>query len=289
MKLTCVTATFNAIAAGRREQLIRCVNSVAQLKTEHEHLIYDGASTDGTVELLRELEKSTPGLKVVSEKDAGIYNALNKGVRDARGEWFYVLGCDDYIVHPNIMEQTILDNGTDVDMSVSAVERDNGTVMFSGPESMRYFFFCNCHSHQGILLKTKWVRFFGGFDEGNPISADYDLLMKVHKSGLNVRYTYVPFTMYSVGGLSCDGARNELYDIPLLCRHLNLTHEQAANRRTASLPLRKLLPYVFHKDLIMKGSARFMFRNRVRYVVKSVLISIPFAKRAMKVLFNRHL
>ena len=44
MKLTCVTATFNVIAAGNRDKLIRCVESVAKLKTAHEHLIYDGAS-----------------------------------------------------------------------------------------------------------------------------------------------------------------------------------------------------------------------------------------------------
>ena len=53
MKLTCVTATFNCIKAGNRERLVRCIESVAKLKTEHEHLIYDGASTDGTVELFR--------------------------------------------------------------------------------------------------------------------------------------------------------------------------------------------------------------------------------------------
>ena len=78
MKLTCVTATFNCIKAGNRERLIRCVESVAKLKIEHEHLIYDGASTDGTVDLLRELESITPRLKIVSEPDAGIYDALNK-------------------------------------------------------------------------------------------------------------------------------------------------------------------------------------------------------------------
>ena len=76
MKLTCVTAVFNAIKSGNRESLIRCVESVAKLKTEHEHLIYDGASTDGTVALLRELEAKTPGVRVVSE-------------------WVYVLGADE--------------------------------------------------------------------------------------------------------------------------------------------------------------------------------------------------
>ena len=97
MKLTCVTATFNCIKAGNRERLIRCIESVAKLKTEHEHLIYDGASADGTAELLHELEVKTLGLKVISEPDTGIYNAINKGVRDAKGEWFYVLGADDYV------------------------------------------------------------------------------------------------------------------------------------------------------------------------------------------------
>lgn len=64
MKLTCVTATFNCIKSGNLDRLIRCVESVAKLKTEHEHLIYDGASTDGTVKLLRELESKTPGFSL---------------------------------------------------------------------------------------------------------------------------------------------------------------------------------------------------------------------------------
>ena len=66
-------------------------------------------STDGTVELLRELEAKTPGLRVVSEPDTGLYNALNKGVRDAQGEWFYVLGCDDYIIHPQLLDEIIVE------------------------------------------------------------------------------------------------------------------------------------------------------------------------------------
>ena len=44
MKLTCVTATFNCIKAGIRDKLIRCVESVAKLKTAHEHLVYDGVA-----------------------------------------------------------------------------------------------------------------------------------------------------------------------------------------------------------------------------------------------------
>ena len=109
MNLTCVTAVYNAIASGNRERLIRCVESVSKLKIEHEHLIYDGASTDGTVELLRGLKQRNDRLSVVSELDKGIYNALNKGVRAANGTWVLILGCDDYLDKPEVLDQLLLD------------------------------------------------------------------------------------------------------------------------------------------------------------------------------------
>lgn len=264
MKLTCVTAVFNAVKSGNRERLIRCVKSVAALKTEHEHLIYDGASIDGTVELLRELEKKTLGLKVVSEPDEGVYDALNKGVRDARGEWLYVLGCDDYLVHPDVMDATIEANDDGVDMSVSTVERDNGTRYFTSPECMRSFFLVNCYSHQGVLLRAKWARAFGGFAKDNPISADYDMLLKAHRAALNIRYIFEPFACYAIGGLSANQTKNEKYDIPVFCRHLQLTPEQAANRWTKSFPIRKMLPFIFHKDLMLRTASRHMVCWRAR-------------------------
>ena len=170
VKLTVVTAVRNAIAAGNRDALVRCVESVALLKTMHEHLIYDGASTDGTIDLLHELETKTPGLKVVSEQDTGIYNALNKGVRDATGDWFYVLGCDDYICHPAVLDRLVaeVERSNHVEAIVSTVRRQTSSSeedWFTDTSQLDQIFTDPCVCHQGELLRTSIVRDLGGFDE----------------------------------------------------------------------------------------------------------------------------
>lgn len=266
MKLTCVTATSNCFKAGNRERLIRCVESVAKLKTEHEHLIYDGASTDGTIDLLRELEAKTPGVKVVSEPDTGIYNALNKGVRDAKGEWFYVLGADDYILHPDIMDKVIASFG-DYEIVHSPVDVGNGK-RHGRLERFRYFFLCNCIAHQGTLMKTATIRDFGGFDEENKVSADYGLFFQAHLANRKTRYDNHVYARYGQDGLSSNHNLSEKYDYLVLAKYLGVTREQYDSRSKASLPLGKLLPLCFHVDEVIRAAAIYMAAKRVQWLFK---------------------
>lgn len=90
-KISIVTATFN-----RKEFLPRCIEGVAnQSYPLKEHLIIDGGSTDGTVELLKSYAEKYPHIKWISEKDNGISNAMNKGLAMATGDAVGVIGDDD--------------------------------------------------------------------------------------------------------------------------------------------------------------------------------------------------
>jgi glycosyltransferase involved in cell wall biosynthesis len=92
LKISIVTATLN-----RRDYLPRCIEGVAQQSYPHkEHLIIDGGSTDGTIELLESYAKRYPHIKWISEKDNGISSALNKGLALASGELIGVNGDDDF-------------------------------------------------------------------------------------------------------------------------------------------------------------------------------------------------
>lgn len=86
-KVSVVTTTYNDI-----ENLKRILAEVKkQTYPNIEHIIVDGGSTDGTVDLLKELEEKEPGrISWMSEKDNGIYDAINKGIRMATGE---IVGC----------------------------------------------------------------------------------------------------------------------------------------------------------------------------------------------------
>lgn len=280
MKLTCVTATFNCIKAGNRERLIRCVESVAKLKTEHEHLIYDGASTDGTADLLRELEAKTPGLKVVSEPDTGIYNALNKGVRDAKGEWFYVLGSDDYISHPEILDSLICGIDSTTKVIVAPIERDGMDPYFTGLADLKRILMGVAYSHQGVIVKTDTMREFGGFDETYRIAADGDLFFRMHKRALCFRYTFRPFTNFFLGGVcmtNFDATQEEVSRI--MAKHLNIyENERIIAGQKGYWPLRAVLPFLFHRDLALRTSAwHFAFaplKRRFRRVLRPFVVVI---------------
>ena len=97
-KVTVITATYNLIKNGREKSFRQCVESVHhQTYKNIEHLIIDGASTDGTLELIAEYEKKG-WLRCVSEPDKGMADAMNKGIQKASGEYVIILISDDYYI-----------------------------------------------------------------------------------------------------------------------------------------------------------------------------------------------
>ena len=261
MKLTCVTATYNCIKAGNRERLIRCVGSVAKVKMEHEHLIYDGASTDGTSELLYQLEARTSGLKVFSEADKGIYNALNKGVRAAKGEWLYFLGSDDYIIADETLNSALAQGDKDnADIVVSPV-----SINPDNPNGQRF----NCYfrsvfgampfPHQGMLMKACLVSRMGGFDEQYKIVADYDLLLRALMSGARVSHFNAPFAFFSCDGLSSrDKESIARENLRVISENLNLKEDEAAGFFPKKvLPIRTCIKLLFNGSSEVRRSARY--------------------------------
>lgn len=283
MKLTCVTAVFNAIAAGNRDRLIRCVESVAKLKTEHEHLIYDGASTDGTVELLRELEAKTPGLKVVSEPDAGIYNALNKGVRDAVGEWFYVLGCDDYICDATVMDGLLHECKNDVELIIAPVRRDVAKNFYMKIEDLKKILWTFPYSHQSVLMRTQLLRDLHGFDEKYRFCADWDMLMKCHTSARRFLYTFKPFAFYAAGGISeQDNVGNDDWDRIYKELYGYTDVEYRLFRKRGAPCWRTIWQYLFHRDFALRMSARFMLGRFFMSYLRVALYPLLVVRRKIR-------
>lgn len=208
MKLTVVSASYNALSSFGIEKIKSCIRSVAALPIEHEHLIYDGASTDGTVEVLNQFAQEIPSLKVVSEKDSGIYEALNKGLRDAKGEWFYVIGCDDCVIKPELIEMYVgeAEEGNFGAVS-SPVLTDNGIFC----PQFRHIAFESV-PHPGLIMRTKIARALGGFDVSYRIAADYKMILSMVASLNSVLIKNNYFTEFSRGGTSGTASRQLVED-----------------------------------------------------------------------------
>lgn len=257
MKLSCITAVFNVIKAGNRDLLLRCVESVAALGDDHEHLVIDGASTDGTAEMLRTMAARLPALRVISEPDTGIYNALNKGVRDACGEWLYVLGCDDCILNgKNMIRALEIGEGTRADAVATPV-----FVLEDGSKwvgILRNHEFCGVYPHQGLLMRTNLIRKHGGFNDGYAVAADYDLVLRTMQSGARYVYSKAPFAYFSRGGLSGNLLRTNEEYAKIMQDRLGLTQSEARDlQRFLTLPLRVALRYLVHRSPQLRQAARY--------------------------------
>ena len=135
MKLSIITINYNN-AAGLKKTL----DSVAiQTYTDFEHIIVDGASSDGSVDVIREYEQSLASnlsplasrLKWISEKDTGIYNAMNKGIYMAIGEYLLFLNSGDYLVDKNVL--------TNVCKELDGIDIIQGNIIEDYPKwSCRY-------------------------------------------------------------------------------------------------------------------------------------------------------
>jgi len=266
LKLTCVTAVFNAVKAGNREKLIRCVKSVASVKTDHEHIMVDGASTDGTLELLQELAKEYPSLKIISGPDTGIYNALNKGLKAAEGEWFYVLGCDDSFCAPEVLDELLRTASPRDEVLVAPVEyeKDPNYAFHKMEDLERVLRWIYGYCHQGMLVKTELARKLGGFDESYRLCSDGDMMLKLHERHSRFRYTFKAFANFAPGGAN-ENARDkvERETVLILKRHLGLTDTEAEFLSKSWLPpVRAIWRHLFSRDFAFRASARCILRER---------------------------
>jgi glycosyltransferase involved in cell wall biosynthesis len=99
IKFTIITPSFNSA-----KWIAGCIESVAQQSYKNiEHLVIDGASKDGTREMLEKASVQHPHLRFVSEKDKGIYDAMNKGMRNASGDYVLFLGSDDRLHDESVL------------------------------------------------------------------------------------------------------------------------------------------------------------------------------------------
>jgi glycosyltransferase involved in cell wall biosynthesis len=172
--VTVVTAVRNGATT-----LGRCLESVAgQGYPDVEHVVVDGASTDGTVDVLR--AHARPGLRWTSEPDGGIYDAMNKGIARARGAWIHFLGADDALAAPDVLERVAPALRSGAALVYGDVRHPTGLRFRSrvGPRLL----VGNTVHHQGAFYAA---RVFDGwrYDTSLRVVADYELNLRLYRAG----------------------------------------------------------------------------------------------------------
>ena len=211
LRVSVITVAFNSATT-----VADTLASVAkQTWPEIEHIVIDGASTDGTLEVLKRHGKHLA--RVVSEPDAGIYDAMNKGVRAATGDIVGFLNADDQYASDDVLwtVATVMKEG-----ELDAAFGDVAFVADAAPERVIRRFRSNrfrperlawgwMPAHPGLFVRRAIFERVGAFSTSYRIAGDFEWIARAFKQGI-VRYRHLPqvFVHMRTGGISTGGWRN---------------------------------------------------------------------------------
>ena len=194
-----ITPTLNDAASLRRT-----IESVlAQTYDNIEYIIIDGGSSDGTMDILAAYEDRIDYW--VSEPDAGIFAAMNKGIRLARGELVGIINADDWYV-PHAVEEVVRAYGEDPRAGMFyggmfVIDR-LGKVIDEVAGGMKGMFSRNTFNHPACFLPMDTYESFGLYREDIVNVADYELFLRLYFGGAAFHHIDETLAYYSLGGQS---------------------------------------------------------------------------------------
>ncbi len=205
MKFTIITATFNS------QQFIgSCVQSVVnQTYSDFELILVDGASTDSTLQIVREF--NDPRIKIYSEPDQGIYFALNKGLSLATGDIIGFLHSDDYFVNNdvlNVIAREFEENRIDgIYSNLNYVNQTNPKQIIrnwkSKPFNSIFLKFGWMPPHPTLFVKNEVYQKIGYFNTSYRIAADYEWILRLFTDNrFNLKYLDLYISDMRIGGVS---------------------------------------------------------------------------------------
>jgi glycosyltransferase involved in cell wall biosynthesis len=213
MKVTVITVCYNSI-----KHIQDAVDSVArQDYPDIEHIVIDGDSKDGTVDVLK--QNASKFTYWISEPDTGIYDAMNKGIKAANGDIIGILNSDDFYFDSHVISKVA------EAFSDDAVDAVFGDLIFVDPKNLhrtvRTYSSKKWHpdkfakgympAHPTFFVRRKFYEKYGLFETDYKIAADYEMLIRllyVQK----LRYHYLPIKMVKMrkGGVSSSGIKSNI-------------------------------------------------------------------------------
>lgn len=197
--ISVITPTLNSATT-----IEECLSSVAnQTYRNIEHLIIDGLSSDPTLDIIKKYEAQFSHIQLFSEKDSGIYDAMNKGIKLAKGEWLYFLGGDDKFYDKNILQKVFKSPQSKMKILYGNVFVDGDTDwakngdIYDGPFTLEKILKKNI-CHQAMFYHRSVFKTLGVYFTRYIVCSDWDFNLKCFAK---IRFTYLPETIaYFKGG-----------------------------------------------------------------------------------------
>lgn len=211
MKISIITATYNS-GSTLRDTIESVLN---QTYKDIEYLVIDGESKDNTLDIAREYEPRFEGrMRIISEPDKGIYDAMNKGIAAATGDVVGILNSDDFYTANDILEKI---NSAFVQNDIDAVYGDIHFVNDNNLDKcVRYYSSKGFKpwkmrmgwmpAHPSFYCKREIYEKFGAFDCSFKIGADFENLLRlIFVNKIKIQYTALDCVTMRTGGASTSG------------------------------------------------------------------------------------
>ncbi|MQM31758.1 MAG: glycosyl transferase [Candidatus Accumulibacter phosphatis] len=197
-RFSIITVCFNA-----EQSIGKTVESMAaQTFRDFEYIVVDGASRDNTLDVAR--SHLTFPATIMSEKDHGIYDAMNKGIACAQGEIVYFLNADDYFENDSVLERI-----ADAFATNGEPQLLFGNVIYQYPEGQKHRSFRHITpgnlvfldvNHQATFAKRSLFNQMGSFDLRFRLNADYDFLLRCLHGKASYCWVDVDIARFNAGG-----------------------------------------------------------------------------------------
>lgn len=226
--------TIITVCRNHAQELERTIRSVeSQTWQEKEYLVIDGASTDDTLDVIKAHEASIT--RWVSEPDQGIYDAMNKGVSMAQGEWVIFMNAGDTFASDDTL-QRVFGSPQNADVIYGDVIKGELVKEAEAPRNAHRMFYC----HQSAFVRTRCLREFP-FDIRHRMSADFKQVKQLYLSGKTFLQLDFPVANFDTQGVSNKNRSAGLYDNIQVIRETDSLWEQM-----------KLLPRLYFTYLLCK-------------------------------------
>jgi glycosyltransferase involved in cell wall biosynthesis len=258
-KITVITVSYNAAST-----LLLTINGIfSQTYPNLEYIIIDGKSTDSTVEIIKEFQHKLAYW--ISEKDNGIYDAMNKGIKVSTGDWLIFLGADDVFYDENVLSEIFVNNKLDnIDFIYGDVLLKSKGKVYGGNRNYDHLIESNIN-HQSVFYNRAIFDKMGLFNLKYPILADFELNLRIFRDqSLIKKYTPHVVTIYNDKGLS-----NEIIDGNFFKDQL----EYFLKVDKISSKDHRLQPYFFYY-----GFAQFLTKKRIKGL-RNILYALTFGNR----------
>lgn len=263
--ISVITPAKNIISEGREPFFRKMMETLySQAYKDFEHIVVDSDSKDGTAELLKEYQKLGQIDRLISEPDNNVHEAMNKGLKIAKGEYIHVMNTDNYFAISDFFEKSLAAiekykvDYTHADRII--VSRSNGSASVKRGDE-RGAFFRMPFRYQTMLIKRQVYDEIGPFDEKYKIAADFKFMMQMILLGKKGYYFPENFIYSLDGGITSDRelvikeVAQVLYEV--YGQRYELTMDDCRN-----IYLRKISPELYSK----------IFRNIVDERIKSSLL-----------------